>query len=380
MRGAALLLGPALTWGLWLAPAGTWAAQPVSAPPAAPLAGAPSVDASLKGIARDTRAVAPESRNGSSTQTGDGGLALSGGQQAPGAASTSPEFRLPPPRSAEAGTIRGVPVLTLLACVSALALLLAVIALALAFMLQSWKSKMDRFARSLPPAPGGTASRDLADAVERLVRTNDQRWAEVSELKRQVADLQRSLEALRAAPNRSERALEARPSEPRYPVFDGQAPARSAPSPQASAGRAGASADRIDSGWRAGLLARFREAALDPSDAGYRLMQAYGVRGATPSGSGYTLSGEAEAAKVWAVPIPGDAGSFLLLPGYSAISNWSAHFSPHRQTAAADVFGTAFDLVEGGGGLAVETPAMARSDDAGALSVTQRGRLSGFRS
>lgn len=287
----------------------------------------------------------------------------------------------PTPPVREAGPMPGFPWLTWSACLGALALLLAVAALSLAIVLQLWKSKMNQFARALPPGPDGVAARDLGEVVARMKRDMDARWSEVTDLKRQVADLQRSLDALRAASPRSDGMREPRASQPRYPVIPARPSSDAGRAPSQERQRPPASAARVDSSWRAGLLTRFREATLDPSDAGYRLMQDFRVLGATVSGSDYALSGEAESAKLWAVPIPGDSESFLLLPGYSAITNWSAHFSPHRQTAATDIFGGAFDLIEGGGaGLAVEAPAVASSDGRGGLSVTQRGRLLGFRS
>ena len=60
-------------------------------------------------------------------------------------------------------------------------------------------------------------------------------------------------------------------------------------------------------------------------------------------------------------PFRAARSEFVLLPGYQAILNWSAHFAPHRLTAAQGVFVPAFELVtDGGGGLMVEIPALAK--------------------
>ena len=111
------------------------------------------------------------------------------------------------------------------------------------------------------------------------------------------------------------------------------------------------------------------------------MIQEMRLVGAETVAGGYTLSGDAETAKIWAVPAPGEPGLYLLLPGYQAILNWSAHFAGQRLTTAQELFGAGFELAEGGGsGLAVHPPAPAGDRGGGRLEVVRRGRLSGFRS
>ena len=132
--------------------------------------------------------------------------------------------------------------------------------------------------------------------------------------------------------------------------------------------------------WSVELTEAFARLARDPSAAAADYIARHRPRGAAAGPDGIGFVDGLEGAKLWAVRAPGEAEVWALTPGEQAAMNWSAHFAPHRLEVAAEVFGAAFDLVEGGGeALRLETPALVRQDGQGRLSVRRRGRLSGFR-
>ena len=232
------------------------------------------------------------------------------------------------------------------------------------------------------------AARRRADEVAEALRTKpaaplDPRSADrLSRLEAAVRDLAAAPAPARRPPQDSHPS----PREPFPPSASSRPAPGSAPvtAPVSAPASAPASApgappaERL-SAWVEELKARFAGLALDPSAAAAGFIADHAPRGALAGPGGVALLDGFEGAKLWAVRAPGETEVWALTPGEQAVLNWSAHFAAQRTRVAAEVFGEAFDLVEGGAGLRLEEPALARRDVSGRLSVRRRGRLSGFR-
>ena len=163
-------------------------------------------------------------------------------------------------------------------------------------------------------------------------------------------------------------------------AFPPRAPAdHAAPAPRAESPAPPAEALHT---WIAELTEAFAALARDPSSAAAGYIARRRPQAAALGPEGVMLGEGFEGAKLWAVRAPGggEAEVWALTPGEQAVMNWSAHFAPQRTQLAAEVFGDAFELVDGGGeALRMDAPAILRRDASGRLSVRRRGRLSGFR-
>lgn len=213
---------------------------------------------------------------------------------------------------------------------------------------------------------------ELAEALRaRPASTLDPRSAD------RISRLETAVRELAAAPPRR---VEPEPrTASREPFPPPAPPARPSPgSPPVAAPVAAPPAERL-AAWVDELTASFARLALDPSFAAAGFIADHAPRGALAGPDGVALLDAFEGAKLWAVRAPGPAEVWALTPGEQAVLNWSAHFADQRTQVAAEVFGEAFDLVDGGTGLRLEEPALLRRDPSGRLSVRRRGRLSGFR-
>ena len=265
------------------------------------------------------------------------------------------------PGSTPSGAVRalsdaGPPILTYAALgVSVLAVILGGGALALVLL---DRRRVDGLADALArrPAPGHDPG-----VTDRLARVE----AVVRDFSIKPADAHQP--AVEPAP---------RPrNDPFPPSASGAPAARTPPTPAA-----GATPATNLPAWTDQLKARFARLTLDPSSAAASFIADHRPRGAAAGPDGVALLDGFEGAKLWAVRAPGDGEVWALMPGEQAVLNWSAHFAAQRTQVGAEVFGEAFDLIEGGTGLRLEEPALARRDASGRLSVRRRGRLSGFRS
>ena len=172
-------------------------------------------------------------------------------------------------------------------------------------------------------------------------------------------------------------AREAAPDPPRFPP-PAPPPAREAAATVPSAVTPAGGDDLA--AWSAELTVAFARLARDPSGAADGFIARHHPRGVAAGPDGIAFVDAFEGAKLWAVRAPGEGEVWALTPGEQAAVNWSAHFAPQRREVAAEVFGAAFDLLDGGGeALRMEAPAFVRRDASGRLSVRRRGRLAGFR-
>ena len=208
------------------------------------------------------------------------------------------------------------------------------------------------------------------------MRYVEQSTLETRQLKAEIAALQDRVGKLEAAATAASKRRAAELPTPAAPaprsepvIHVRREPTAGPPAPRLT---------KVDVSWTTRLLAAYAEAALDLTGAGERFITEFSPAAATrnPGQDTYALGGDPYAAMLWAVPAEG--GVYALVPGYKALLNWSSLLAPNRTTTAAEFLGHAFDLEPGAGRFAVAAPAFASMGSA-ALTLTAKGRVSGFR-